>query len=71
MALFGWLAVAGPGPISLDRLLQGWREHQAELSPQKKWPRGGCAGPRGKGRISGSKPIRARCQGAWARRCSR
>ena len=22
MALFGWLAVAGPGPISLDRLLQ-------------------------------------------------
>ena len=23
MALFGWLAVAGPGPISLDRLLQG------------------------------------------------
>ncbi len=25
MALFGWLAVAGPGPISLDRLLQIWR----------------------------------------------
>ena len=23
MALFGWLAVAGPGPVSLDRLLQG------------------------------------------------
>jgi len=22
MALFGWLAVAGPGPVSLDRLLQ-------------------------------------------------
>lgn len=22
MALFGWLAVAGPGPLSLDRLLQ-------------------------------------------------
>jgi putative oxidoreductase len=22
MALFGWLAVAGPGPISLDYLLQ-------------------------------------------------
>jgi putative oxidoreductase len=29
MALFGWLAVAGPGPISLDRLLQGWRARQA------------------------------------------
>ena len=29
MALFGWLAVAGPGPISLDRLLQNWREQQA------------------------------------------
>lgn len=25
MALFGWLAVAGPGPISLDYLLQKWR----------------------------------------------
>jgi putative oxidoreductase len=25
MALFGWLAVAGPGAISLDRLLQSWR----------------------------------------------
>jgi putative oxidoreductase len=25
MALFGWLAVAGPGPISLDALLQRWR----------------------------------------------
>ena len=25
MALFGWLAVAGPGPISLDWLLQRWR----------------------------------------------
>ena len=25
MALFGWLAVAGPGPVSLDRLLQIWR----------------------------------------------
>jgi len=25
MALFGWLAVAGPGPVSLDRLLQRWR----------------------------------------------
>ena len=24
MALFGWLAVSGPGPVSLDRLLQGW-----------------------------------------------
>ena len=29
MALFGWLAVAGPGPISLDWLLQRWREQQA------------------------------------------
>lgn len=28
MALFGWLAVAGPGPISLDRLLQNWRDQQ-------------------------------------------
>ncbi len=28
MALFGWLAVAGPGPISLDRLLQSWRSRQ-------------------------------------------
>ena len=28
MALFGWLAVAGPGPISLDRLLQDWRAQQ-------------------------------------------
>ncbi len=25
MALFGWLAIAGPGPISLDHLLQRWR----------------------------------------------
>jgi putative oxidoreductase len=24
MALFGWLAVAGPGPISLDHVLQRW-----------------------------------------------
>ncbi len=29
MALFGWLAVAGPGPVSLDRLLQTWRGQQA------------------------------------------
>jgi putative oxidoreductase len=28
MALFGWLAVAGPGPISLDHLLQNWRAQQ-------------------------------------------
>lgn len=28
MALFGWLAVAGPGPVSLDRLLQNWRGQQ-------------------------------------------
>lgn len=25
MALFGWLAVAGPGTVSLDHLLQKWR----------------------------------------------
>jgi len=29
MALFGWLAVAGPGPVSLDALLQRWRARQA------------------------------------------
>ena len=29
MALFGWLAVAGPGPVSLDHLLQRWRAQQA------------------------------------------
>ena len=29
MALFGWLAVAGPGPISLDHLLQRCRAQQA------------------------------------------
>lgn len=29
MALFGWLAVAGPGPISLDRALQSWRARQS------------------------------------------
>ena len=28
MALFGWLAVAGPGPVSADRLLQTWRARQ-------------------------------------------
>jgi hypothetical protein len=28
MALFGWLAVAGPGPVSLDNLLQQWRKSQ-------------------------------------------
>ena len=28
MALFGWLAVAGPGAVSLDRLLQDWRARQ-------------------------------------------
>lgn len=26
MALFGWLAVAGPGPVSLDALLQKWTD---------------------------------------------
>ena len=26
LALFGWLAIAGPGPISLDHLLQKWRK---------------------------------------------
>ncbi len=30
MALFGWLAVAGPGPISLDALLQRWRSQQRD-----------------------------------------
>jgi putative oxidoreductase len=37
MALFGWLAVAGPGPLSLDHLLQHWREKQAcpTTSPTK------------------------------------
>ena len=41
MALFGWLAVAGPGPVSLDRLLQGWRHSRPECySPRaKKGPR--------------------------------
>jgi len=29
VALFGWLAVAGPGPVSLDRLLQRWRAQSA------------------------------------------
>ena len=29
MALFGWLAVAGPGPVSLDRQLQNWRSRQS------------------------------------------
>lgn len=24
MALFGWLAIAGPGPVSLDHLMQRW-----------------------------------------------
>jgi putative oxidoreductase len=28
MALFGWLGVAGPGPVSLDHLLQRWRAAQ-------------------------------------------
>jgi putative oxidoreductase len=25
MALFGWLAVAGPGPLSIDAVLQKWK----------------------------------------------
>lgn len=29
MALFGWLAVAGPGPVSLDNLLQRWHAGEA------------------------------------------
>lgn len=35
MALFGWLAVAGPGPISLDYLLQKLqsKENRDALSP--------------------------------------
>ena len=28
MALFGWLAVAGPGPVSLDNLLRRWQSAQ-------------------------------------------
>lgn len=31
MALFGWLAVAGPGPVSLDRLLQ--KMHSPDHAP--------------------------------------
>ncbi|HRY08221.1 MAG TPA: DoxX family protein [Hyphomicrobiaceae bacterium] len=37
MALFGWLAIAGPGPISLDWLVQRWwvgRTQQAALAMQ-------------------------------------
>ena len=29
MTLFGWLAVVGPGPISLDSLLQRWRRENS------------------------------------------
>jgi putative oxidoreductase len=31
MALFGWLAVAGPGPISLDRLLRRARPDEVAI----------------------------------------
>lgn len=30
MALFGWLAVVGPGPISLDNLLLRWRRQKTK-----------------------------------------
>ena len=36
LAIFGWLSICGPGPISLDHLLQRWhgrREPQAQLAP--------------------------------------
>lgn len=35
MALFGWLAVAGPGPVSLDWLLQKMFSRPAAASPQR------------------------------------
>ncbi|MGL4397845.1 MAG: DoxX family protein [Hyphomicrobium sp.] len=33
MALFGWLAVAGPGPVSLDHLLRHWWTGRAAGMP--------------------------------------
>lgn len=35
MALFGWLAVAGPGPVSLDALLQRLYSRPALASPAR------------------------------------
>lgn len=35
MALFGWLAVAGPGPVSLDWLLQKMFSRPAGVSPAR------------------------------------
>lgn len=35
MALFGWLAVAGPGPVSLDNLLQARRRPDSALKPSR------------------------------------
>ena len=34
MALFGWLAVAGPGPVSLDWLLQRTFTREPMAAPQ-------------------------------------
>ena len=33
MALFGWLAVAGPGPVSLDHLLKTWWAPDTAMRP--------------------------------------
>jgi len=41
MALFGWLAVAGPGPISLDHLLKSWlsgAKRMADTGPRAPQP---------------------------------
>lgn len=35
MALFGWLAVSGPGPVSLDRLLQRLYSNSNAVSPAR------------------------------------
>jgi putative oxidoreductase len=35
MALFGWLAVAGPGPVSLDRVLQGLYSAPTAVPPAR------------------------------------
>ena len=34
MALFGWLAGAGPGPVSLDHVLQSWRTPKSAAVPK-------------------------------------
>ena len=36
MSLFGWLTIAGPGPISLDWLLQRWFGSARPLEPVAK-----------------------------------